>query len=255
MCQGSPSLHSQHQTAHCCAVHPHVCNNHSKCAIIQSCSADFLYTLRAQLFVTVAAQEAVQQHFKRIHYRWQAHSDQCPLRRSSHTGTSLLSAFMLFSRHSFISAFSLQACCNVQLIPCIQPSCLSQGTAPAHADSDASLPCCKPKLSKSCARSHCFPFFNLCLKNEALLQVKVRRRGSDMKYVAQVLAVGTECDIGRPACRCCATYKLCSVGCLIKHICKVCSGNHTETPCWSGFVSLLWASSCNRYEAALFASV
>ena len=27
-------------------------------------------------------------------------------------------------------------------------------------------------------------------------QVKVRRRGSDMKYVAAVLAVGTECDIG-----------------------------------------------------------
>ena len=27
-------------------------------------------------------------------------------------------------------------------------------------------------------------------------QVKVRRRGSDAKYVAQVLAVGTECDIG-----------------------------------------------------------
>ena len=28
------------------------------------------------------------------------------------------------------------------------------------------------------------------------LQVKVRRRGSDTKFVAQVLAVGTECDIG-----------------------------------------------------------
>lgn len=27
-------------------------------------------------------------------------------------------------------------------------------------------------------------------------QVKVRRRGSDTKFVAQVLAVGTECDIG-----------------------------------------------------------
>ena len=129
LCQGSPSLHSQHQTAHCCAVHPHVCNNHSKCAKKQSCSADFLYTLRAQLFVTVAAQEAVQQHFKRIHHRWHAHSDQCPLRRSSHTGTSLLSAFMLFSRHSFISAFSLQACCNVQLLQCIQPAGLFQGIA------------------------------------------------------------------------------------------------------------------------------
>ena len=29
-----------------------------------------------------------------------------------------------------------------------------------------------------------------------LLQVKVRRRGSDTKYMAQVLAVGAECDIG-----------------------------------------------------------
>ena len=29
-----------------------------------------------------------------------------------------------------------------------------------------------------------------------VLQVKVRRRGSDTKYVAAVLAVGTECDIG-----------------------------------------------------------
>ena len=28
------------------------------------------------------------------------------------------------------------------------------------------------------------------------MQVKVRRRGSDTKYVAQVLSVGTECDIG-----------------------------------------------------------
>ena len=28
------------------------------------------------------------------------------------------------------------------------------------------------------------------------LQVKVRRRGSDTKFVAAVLAVGTECDIG-----------------------------------------------------------
>jgi hypothetical protein len=27
------------------------------------------------------------------------------------------------------------------------------------------------------------------------MQVKVRRRGSDEKFVAQVLAVGTECDI------------------------------------------------------------
>lgn len=31
------------------------------------------------------------------------------------------------------------------------------------------------------------------------LQVKVRRRGSDTKFVAQVLAVGTECDIGMSA--------------------------------------------------------
>ena len=31
------------------------------------------------------------------------------------------------------------------------------------------------------------------------LQVKVRRRGSDTKFVAQVLAVGTECDIGTSA--------------------------------------------------------
>lgn len=31
------------------------------------------------------------------------------------------------------------------------------------------------------------------------LQVKVRRRGSDTKFVAQVLAVGTECDIGMTA--------------------------------------------------------
>ena len=30
-----------------------------------------------------------------------------------------------------------------------------------------------------------------------VLQVKVRRRGSDTKYVAAVLAVGTECDIGK----------------------------------------------------------
>jgi hypothetical protein len=29
-----------------------------------------------------------------------------------------------------------------------------------------------------------------------LLQVKVKRRGSDKKFVASVLAVGTECDIG-----------------------------------------------------------
>jgi hypothetical protein len=28
------------------------------------------------------------------------------------------------------------------------------------------------------------------------LQVKVKRRGSDKKFVASVLAVGTECDIG-----------------------------------------------------------
>ena len=28
------------------------------------------------------------------------------------------------------------------------------------------------------------------------LQVKLKRRGSDAKYVARVLAVGTECDIG-----------------------------------------------------------
>ena len=28
------------------------------------------------------------------------------------------------------------------------------------------------------------------------LQVKVRRRGSDTKYMAKVLAVGAECDIG-----------------------------------------------------------
>ena len=33
-------------------------------------------------------------------------------------------------------------------------------------------------------------------KNSYTLQVKVRRRGSDTKFVAQVLAVGTECDIG-----------------------------------------------------------
>jgi len=67
------------------------------------------------------------------------------------------------------------------------------------------------------------------LENEALLQVKVRRRGSDMKYVAQVLAVGTECDMGRPACVCCTTCKLCSVV-SFKHSCKVCSGNHSGTP-------------------------
>jgi hypothetical protein len=34
----------------------------------------------------------------------------------------------------------------------------------------------------------------------AAAQVKVKRRGSDKKFVASVLAVGTECDIGR----CCA---------------------------------------------------
>lgn len=43
-----------------------------------------------------------------------------------------------------------------------------------------------------------------------MLQVKVRRRGSDMKYVAQVLAVGTECDIGMLA-PCCMTSKHCSL--------------------------------------------
>ncbi|KAI4374564.1 hypothetical protein MLD38_012546 [Melastoma candidum] len=31
---------------------------------------------------------------------------------------------------------------------------------------------------------------------EHFTQVKVKRRGSDVKYLARVLAVGTECDIG-----------------------------------------------------------
>lgn len=30
------------------------------------------------------------------------------------------------------------------------------------------------------------------------MQVKVKRRGSDVKYMARVLSVGTECDIGEP---------------------------------------------------------
>ncbi len=119
--QGMPSLHSQHQTAYCCAIYPCVCNNHSNCAR-KHCYADFLHTLRAQLFFTMAAQEAVQQHFKRLHHRWQAHPDQCPLRRSSHTGTPLLAPFTLVSRHSFIIAFSLQAGLNAQLLQCIQPA-------------------------------------------------------------------------------------------------------------------------------------
>ena len=36
----------------------------------------------------------------------------------------------------------------------------------------------------------------LSTTRRCVLQVKVRRRGSDTKYVAAVLAVGTECDIG-----------------------------------------------------------
>ena len=32
-----------------------------------------------------------------------------------------------------------------------------------------------------------------------LLQVKVRRRGSEAKFIAKVLAQGPECDIGVPS--------------------------------------------------------
>jgi hypothetical protein len=34
---------------------------------------------------------------------------------------------------------------------------------------------------------------------EHYTQVKLKKRGSDTKYLATVLAIGTECDIGAPA--------------------------------------------------------
>ena len=34
-----------------------------------------------------------------------------------------------------------------------------------------------------------------CCLHRSVLQVKVKRRGSDQKYVARVLAMGVECDI------------------------------------------------------------
>lgn len=107
-------LHTVALSNPCVQLLYQVCNT-------QSCSADFLHTLRAQLFSTMAAQKAVQQHFKRLHHSWQAHPDQCPLRRSSHTGATF--------------AFSLRACLKTQLYQCLQPSCLSQGTAySAHSN-------------------------------------------------------------------------------------------------------------------------
>ena len=57
-------------------------------------------------------------------------------------------------------------------------------------------------MQKSCAA--CFQnevYATMCRSRPfdlsvSVLQVKVRRRGSDTKFVASVLAVGTECDIG-----------------------------------------------------------
>ena len=172
------------------------------------------------------------------------HSFLCiqPLCLSQGTASSLHSDFRLVLRPSFFRASSLQVYLKAQFLQGFQPSGLSQGTASAHGGISASLPVASTDSARPCAGLRRFPFFNLSVRNEALLQVKVRRRGSDMKYVAQVLAVGTECDIGRPACVCCTTCKLCSVGSLIKHSFKACSGNQSGTPCWSGFVSLLWPS-------------
>ena len=55
----------------------------------------------------------------------------------------------------------------------------------------------------------CFHSFTTSVEKQVSvsthLQVKVRRRGSDTKFVAQVLAVGTECDIGMGAAHALAT--------------------------------------------------
>lgn len=45
------------------------------------------------------------------------------------------------------------------------------------------------------SRPYRLPVLSLC-RSAVAPQVKVKRRGSDVKHVATVLAVGTECDIG-----------------------------------------------------------
>lgn len=47
-----------------------------------------------------------------------------------------------------------------------------------------------------CSHTRTVPSLHACFSPCVVLQVKVRRRGSDKKFVASVLAVGTECDIG-----------------------------------------------------------
>lgn len=47
---------------------------------------------------------------------------------------------------------------------------------------------------------------------EHYTQVKLKKRGSDTKYLATVLAIGTECDIGNlslSVCRCFFLFSLC----------------------------------------------
>lgn len=78
----------------------------------------------------------------------------------------------------------------------------------------ASVPSCVDGSPASWLDATCvlclYLVFESSERGHVVVQVKVRRRGSDMKYVAQVLAVGTECDIGMLA-PCCITTKLCSL--------------------------------------------
>ena len=95
--------------------------------------------------------------------------------------SSTSSGFVISGRRILTNAHSVDH--HTQASPCMRTSLCESHTAKCAGPAPATSP---DGIAATA----------LSLTREVHVQVKVRRRGSDTKFVAAVLAVGTECDIG-----------------------------------------------------------
>jgi len=144
LCQEMPSLHSQHQTAYCCAVYPYVCNNHSKCAEKKLVLQIFCthsepnfslpwqrkrqYSSTSSGFITDAKRILTNAHC--VDHHTQARHCFQPSCLSRGTASSVHAAFRLVSRHDLFIAFSLHACLEAQLLHMLTAMLLSPAASP-----------------------------------------------------------------------------------------------------------------------------
>lgn len=174
---------------------------------------------RAQLLAAVAAQAAVQQQRVGVCHRRAPPADQRALHRPPHTGERQSSLFLLFGineHHTQAGCTALWACVLGRVLfasarPAMQPPLRSQqGRSPSccrwqpatrreRAAGLLSWPTRRlpPPLGRQIDLFSCnsLSIHSSICGLARRPQVKVKRRGSDTKYVAKVLAMGVECDI------------------------------------------------------------